>query len=82
MKGFLGILIAAQLLATPAFVGADIVDNEETVILLEQGDDSDDKEHDRSEAFKWYYRTHNGVEQKRLWSLTYGYWVTDWIDCE
>jgi len=37
-------------------------------------------EGDRAEVFKWFYRNHNGMIQKRLWSLTYEYWVTDWID--
>ena len=36
-----------------------------------------------TEEVKWYYRYNdNGVLQKRLWSLTNGYWLTDWIDCE
>ncbi len=30
----------------------------------------------------WYTRTYNGKQQKRLWSLTYGCWLTDWIDCD
>jgi len=29
---------------------------------------------------KWYYRTYNGVYQKRLWSLTDQKWLTDWMD--
>ena len=29
---------------------------------------------------KWYYRTYNGREQKRLWSITEGKWLTDWMD--
>ena len=35
----------------------------------------------RSAETIWYTRTINGVTQKRLWSVTYGYWLTDWIDC-
>ena len=27
-----------------------------------------------------YWRTMNGVLQFRVWSLTYGYWKTDWMD--
>lgn len=27
----------------------------------------------------WYYRTYNGLFQKRLWSYTEGKWLTDWI---
>ncbi len=34
----------------------------------------------RAEETKWYYRTVNGVLQKRLWSVTYGRWLTDWMD--
>lgn len=33
----------------------------------------------QAEEFCWYYRTHNGVREMRLWSLTYGIWKTDWI---
>jgi hypothetical protein len=28
----------------------------------------------------WYYRTYNGKEQRRLWSITEGKWLTDWLD--
>jgi len=35
----------------------------------------------RAEQVKWYYRNHDGVKQKRLWSVTYGYWKTKWINC-
>jgi len=35
----------------------------------------------QTEELKWYYRyNEQGVLQKRLWSITYGYWMTDWID--
>lgn len=33
----------------------------------------------RAEQVRWYYRIHNGVKQKRLWSITYGYWKTKWM---
>ena len=33
------------------------------------------------ERVEWRYRTYNGVRQKRLWSITYGRWLTDWINC-
>lgn len=26
----------------------------------------------------WYYRTVNGRQQRRLWSLTTGTWLTNW----
>lgn len=34
----------------------------------------------RGEQTIWYYRVINGVNQKRLWSVTYGCWKTDWIN--
>ena len=34
-----------------------------------------------AEQFEWYYRQYEGKTQKRLWSVTYSRWVTDWIDC-
>lgn len=33
------------------------------------------------EETEWVYRVHDGVLQKRLWSDTYGVWLTDWINC-
>ncbi len=30
--------------------------------------------------YRWYYRTYKGKEQKRLWCITTGEWMTDWID--
>lgn len=33
----------------------------------------------RTEQTKWYYRTNNGKHEKRLWSLTYACWLTEWI---
>jgi len=35
----------------------------------------------RSAETIWLTRTINGVTQKRLWSITYECWLTDWIDC-
>lgn len=36
----------------------------------------------RAEEVTWYYRNYNGHVQKRLWSNTYGYWLTDWINVD
>ena len=33
----------------------------------------------RSEDTTWYWRNNNGNLEKRLWSNTYGKWLTDWI---
>ena len=35
----------------------------------------------RAEQFEWVYRIVDGKTQKRIWSITRGCWVTDWIDC-
>lgn len=36
----------------------------------------------QAEETIWYTRTYNGKRQKRLWSLTNGCWLTDWIDID
>lgn len=36
----------------------------------------------RTDEVVWYTRTYNGKLQKRLWSITYQVWLTDWIDVE
>lgn len=77
MKVALGLLIAAQLLATPAAMDATNYAESEDVVAYSV----DGKEQNREEEFMWFYRTYNGVEQKRLWSITYGHWVTGWINC-
>lgn len=33
----------------------------------------------RAEETTWYFRNNNGIIEKRLWSNTYGKWLTDWI---
>lgn len=32
------------------------------------------------EVTTWYFRNTAKGKQKRLWSITYGKWLTDWID--
>lgn len=32
-----------------------------------------------AEQKEWVYRINEGYVEKRLWSLTYGKWLTDWI---
>lgn len=32
-----------------------------------------------AEVVRWYYRMNNGVEEMRLWSVTYQKWLTDWV---
>jgi hypothetical protein len=33
----------------------------------------------QAEQTEWYYRNNNGIMEKRLWSITYGVWRTDWM---
>lgn len=33
----------------------------------------------RAEQVEWRYRTYKGKKQKRLWSITYEKWLTDWL---
>ena len=79
MKVALGLLIAAQLLGAPMIVENDCkYDMTEVQAEYVAGGD----EINRQEEFMWFYRVYNGKDQKRLWSVTWGYWVTDWIDCD
>lgn len=32
-----------------------------------------------SDTVRWYYRMNNGVMEMRLWSITQGRWLTDWV---
>lgn len=34
----------------------------------------------RAEQTAWYYRIVDGKKQMRLWSITEGMWLTDWMD--
>lgn len=39
-----------------------------------------DGDQTRAEETEWYYRiTDDGLVQRRLWSITYRKWLTDWI---
>jgi hypothetical protein len=78
MKAILGILIATQLFGVSAVAETTVYEEPEVVIEEAKGGE----EPGRSEEFMWFYRIYNGKQQMRLWSITYGYWATDWIDCE
>lgn len=32
----------------------------------------------QAEVTEWYYRVYNGYLQRRLWSVSYQCWLTDW----
>ena len=78
MKFFWGILIAAQLIITPS-TASEMAFLEEPNFFVENA--GEEAEPTRVEEFKWYYRTYEGQCQRRLWSVTYGHWVTDWLPC-
>lgn len=57
-----------------------------TVSAAKTGDGSaetsEGSEGTRTEEVKWYYRNYYGHVQKRLWSVTFGCWLTDWINVD
>lgn len=78
MRFLVSAMIAATLLTVP--VSAVEI---KTEIPQEKTTDASDSRigKTRGEVYKWYYRTYKGREQMRLWSITEGRWVTDWIYC-
>ena len=72
-KLLLGLSVAVLLSGSPVMaMDLPVADTEVTTDRYE--------EPTREEEYMWFYRTYNGMRQKRLWSITYGRWVTDWID--
>lgn len=74
MKKVLLIVIAA--LCTVNILGATAfaVEAPEEVLV------SDTIVTPQTEEVEWIFRMYYGVMQKRLWSITYGVWLTDWMD--
>lgn len=78
MKRIVSLLLALALcfsLSTAVFAESpDIPEDEDGNELVIPGDQP------RAEETEWYYRiTDDGLFQRRLWSITYMYWKTDWI---
>lgn len=69
---FLVVLVLCISFSVPVFAdfGSSIDENNSLSIST---DDT------RAEETVWYYRIYDNLYQKRLWSITYGYWKTDWI---
>lgn len=78
MKKLVSLLLSLLLLVSlsvPAF--ADFANDPELTEITSTGKDPGPM---RPEETMWFYRTTDtGLLQKRLWSITYGYWLTDWI---
>lgn len=74
MKRIICLMLALILcLSSSAMAFADYTSVREDVKITEGGGGG------RAEETIWYYRiTYDGLYQRRLWSLTYGYWLTDW----
>ena len=34
---------------------------------------------ERGEVTEWVFRINNGILEMRLWSVTYGKWLTEWM---
>ena len=79
MKRLLSLLLALLVLtslSTAAFADAYTEAEAPAVETLAQkpGDST------QAEEKEWYFRIYLGRLQMRLWSITYGKWLTDWID--
>lgn len=62
---FLALMCAVSLLAAPAHAYAPLSGENEAITY--------------SDTVRWYYRMNNGVMEMRLWSITQGRWLTDWV---
>jgi len=71
MLFLLAAMLSLSMVAIPA-AAMDIPETSDNTIITPQAEETE-----------WVYRQviATGKYQKRLWSLTYGYWLTDWIDC-
>ena len=79
MKRFISLLLALILclsLSVTAFADVSAPEDEAelAVASVKPGDST------QAEETCWYFRTVNGIRQMRQWSITYGKWLTDWID--
>ena len=59
------------LLSAPAMAAAPSVGQMNSVVTCST---------EEAEETQIFWRTMNGQLQFRVWSITYGYWKTDWID--
>lgn len=76
-KRFLGmVIISGSLILGNTAYAANLNDIEESVKI--EKDDAVQLRYGSYERVIWYYRIVNGREQKRLWSITAGEWLTKW----
>lgn len=77
MKRFVSIVLTLILclsFAAPAFAETGNTTSREFVASAEKPDGPN-----RAEETEWVIRWADGLIQQRLWSITYGVWLTDWI---
>lgn len=79
MKRIISLILAFLMLASISVIAladepCDTNSAEDEKIIITPGEPT------RPEETIWYFRTYNGVNQMRLWSITYRKWLTDWID--
>lgn len=67
----ISVLICLTLFSTVSAINVD-------TYVCTDGTKSEDVQ-PRAEETKWYYKTVDGVVYVRLWSITYGKWLTDWM---
>ncbi len=69
----IGALLLCFSLSSPAFA-------DDTTIEVPPVAEAASEIQPRAEETEWVVRIYNGRVEKRLWSITYGKWLTDWID--
>lgn len=79
MKKLISLLLVLVLclsVLSSAMAFADCLPDTGTSTFSTSGSDKPN----RAEETEWFYQiTDDGLIQARLWSITYGYWKTDWI---
>ena len=74
MKKFFALLCMIAIFcsfSTAAF--ADVIVEEPITNIAQEG-----TVEPQAEETGWFFRENNGYLEKRLWSYTYGVWLTDW----
>lgn len=75
MKKLVSLLLAVMMLlsvSVPAFAAHELPSR--TVKMAAPMPDGIN-----AEETEWVFRTRGGICEMRLWSITYGIWLTDWI---
>lgn len=74
MKRIISVLLVVCVffsIATSAFADNYVESENPEGVVISDGET-------RAEETQWVFRCWNGLLQARLWSITYGYWLTEW----